>query len=90
MFPPHLAYFVPLDLAYWRQKVAETRYVNLPSPFLNAAARRSTTLNITTFSIMSLSIMTLSIIVECCYAVSFMLAVVFADCRRLALYDIEL
>jgi hypothetical protein len=30
--------------------------------------------------------MTLSIMVECSYAVSFMLTVVYAECRQLALY----
>jgi hypothetical protein len=45
----------------------------------------------TTFSIMTLSITTnkmqhSSIMVECYYAESFMLAVVYAECRKLALY----
>jgi hypothetical protein len=30
--------------------------------------------------------MALSIMAECCYAVSFMLTVVYAECRKLALY----
>jgi hypothetical protein len=49
-------------------------------------SRGSTTLSITTFSITTISIMTLSVMVESCYALSFMLIVVYADCRKFALW----
>jgi len=45
-----------------------------------------TTLSIMTFSIMTLSMMTLSIMVERCYTVSFLLPVVYAECRKLSVH----
>ncbi len=53
---------------------------------LSKTTFRLMTLSLLTFRIMTVSLMTFRTIVECCYAVSFMMTVVYAEIHILAHY----